>query len=829
MPYPAEDVKGKPEKVHDFPFLPWPGEALVAVSANFLKSFKIDTTEENRNRLYELMASFQNRIRDMSSTYLSRMRKHVYVTPRSFLCFIEYYKKLYAAKYNEVNVQEKSVNIGLRKLEEAAKSVLEMQAETERQEEVLRMESIKTNELLNKVHGEKSRAEDKAEEVGSIAKDCEENASVIDADREEANRQLQEALPYLYEANAACQSIKDKDIVELKGNKAPVDIVKLTFDGLLLLMGNKVSENRLWLAVAVRLLAAVELEDPELTRSIQNLFEEEAEPAVSHTKLVDPFEEPKEFDSASADPFAELEKQSVKPSAKMATPKDPFAELASVSHSAPVALKDPFAELSSVSHSAPVALKDPFADLASSKAPATPKDPFAELSSVSHSAPVALKDPFADLASSKAPATPKDPFAELSSVSHSAPVALKDPFADLASSKAPATPKDPFAELSSVSHSAPVALKDPFADLASSKAPATPKDPFAELASVSHSAPVALKDPFADLASSKAPATPKDPFAELSSVSHSAPATSVAPATPAMKSAGPKSVPLIPSATVQAKPTPAEVKIPQSPVAQNVTALLKDKGSAKVNETKVVKLNSTKSAANRNHGTAQKVVASNQMKMNHNDSIHSAPTLPAEIKIQPTKRSHFLHPKVETKMTSPEATPQPAQVAPNLQRSPSSLAAFWSSEPRRPPEPNPKMAPLALVQHQAARKGIDFTKVQETKEDGEPEISISEPFASWEAEDQREQQRLHALDRRLRLRARRKEDQEGRTEVSQRSVKLVETSNLWAKLEEEDQEIEDKIVDLDDPRRPVDLRQYQQLNNMQDASMAQLEGPKSAL
>ncbi|CAK9086367.1 Dynein gamma chain [Durusdinium trenchii] len=64
----------------------------------------------------------------------------------------------------------------------------------------------------------------------------------IDADRQEANRELQEALPYLHEANAACQSIKDKDIVELKGNKAPVDIVKLTFDGLLLLMGHKVTE-----------------------------------------------------------------------------------------------------------------------------------------------------------------------------------------------------------------------------------------------------------------------------------------------------------------------------------------------------------------------------------------------------------------------------------------------------------------------------------------------------------------------------------------------------------------------------------------------------------
>lgn len=49
---------------------------------------------------------------------------------------------------------------------------------------------------------------------------------------------------------------------------------------------------------------------------------------------------------------------------------------------------------------------------------------------------------------------------------------------------------------------------------------------------------------------------------------------------------------------------------------------------------------------------------------------------------------------------------------------------------------------------------------------------LGEPFASWEAEDQREQQRLHALDRRLRLRAHRKEDQEGRTEVSQRFPSL---------------------------------------------------------
>eukprot|EP00439_Symbiodinium_sp_Y106_P000709 s9039_g1.t1 len=214
-------------------FLPWPEEALVSVSANFLKNFKIDTTEEHRNRLYEVMGSFQLRVRHMCGVYLSRMRKHV-----SFLCFIEYYKKLYELKHEEVNVQEKSVIIGLRKLDEAAKNVVQMQ---EAQEEILRKEDDKTNKLLVKVQGEKARAEKKAEE---------------------ANRQLQEALPYLHEerrvlcppleqqgnssfqANAACNSIKDKDIVELKGNKSPVDIVRYTFDGLLLLLGLKVVEVR---------------------------------------------------------------------------------------------------------------------------------------------------------------------------------------------------------------------------------------------------------------------------------------------------------------------------------------------------------------------------------------------------------------------------------------------------------------------------------------------------------------------------------------------------------------------------------------------------------
>eukprot|EP00931_Biecheleriopsis_adriatica_P081368 TRINITY_DN5469_c0_g1_i1.p1 TRINITY_DN5469_c0_g1~~TRINITY_DN5469_c0_g1_i1.p1 ORF type:complete len:4656 (-),score=1282.68 TRINITY_DN5469_c0_g1_i1:88-14055(-) len=223
-------------------FMPWPEAALVAVSANFLGNYKIDTTDEHRQCLYELMGSFQKTVRDVCAVYLSRMRKHVYVTPRSFLCFIDYYKKLYTMKYEEVNVQEKSVNIGLQKLAEAAVYVEKMKVDIVEQEKVLKVEDEKTNKLLIKVQGEKVKAEKKAEEVGRIKKDCEDNAAAIGADKEEANRELNAALPFLHEANAACNAIRDKDIVELKQTKNPVDIVRLTFDGLLLLQGLKISE-----------------------------------------------------------------------------------------------------------------------------------------------------------------------------------------------------------------------------------------------------------------------------------------------------------------------------------------------------------------------------------------------------------------------------------------------------------------------------------------------------------------------------------------------------------------------------------------------------------
>jgi dynein heavy chain len=57
------------------------------------------------------------------------MRRNVFVTPKSYLSFIEMYKIVYEKKFIILNDLEKNVTIGLKKMYEAEKQVEEMKIE----------------------------------------------------------------------------------------------------------------------------------------------------------------------------------------------------------------------------------------------------------------------------------------------------------------------------------------------------------------------------------------------------------------------------------------------------------------------------------------------------------------------------------------------------------------------------------------------------------------------------------------------------------------------------------------------------------------------------
>ena len=108
-------------------FLPWPEEALVSVAENFVKDFnELDTEEETKIEIQNHMGSVHIMVNQVCEQYLKRMRRHVYVTPKSFLSFIGFYKELYLQKYTALDKDENNFKIGLAKIQEASIEIRKM-------------------------------------------------------------------------------------------------------------------------------------------------------------------------------------------------------------------------------------------------------------------------------------------------------------------------------------------------------------------------------------------------------------------------------------------------------------------------------------------------------------------------------------------------------------------------------------------------------------------------------------------------------------------------------------------------------------------------------
>lgn len=67
--------------------------------------------------------------------YFQKMRRSVYVTPKSFLSYLNSYKDLYIEKYQELDKQESSFKVGLSKIKEASISIAHMEVGLKEEEQ----------------------------------------------------------------------------------------------------------------------------------------------------------------------------------------------------------------------------------------------------------------------------------------------------------------------------------------------------------------------------------------------------------------------------------------------------------------------------------------------------------------------------------------------------------------------------------------------------------------------------------------------------------------------------------------------------------------------
>ena len=81
-----------------------------------------------KEQLKMLMGSVHSAVTVACHEYFERFRRHVYVTPRSYLAFLSGFRELYARKLSATRELAASINSGLAKMNEAKVDVNRMKA-----------------------------------------------------------------------------------------------------------------------------------------------------------------------------------------------------------------------------------------------------------------------------------------------------------------------------------------------------------------------------------------------------------------------------------------------------------------------------------------------------------------------------------------------------------------------------------------------------------------------------------------------------------------------------------------------------------------------------
>ena len=200
---------------------------------------KFDIQDENaetvRTNLINHMGKVHKMVDDSTQVFFEKYRRRTYVTPRSYLGFIELYREVYVKKVEKVQELALSINNGLLKLEQASSDVDLMKIELRDKEKVLAIAQAESARMLQDITASTARAEKKKSEVQSVADMLGGEAEVIGEDKRLVEEDLLAAKPALDEAEAALSAITAKDIGMLKALKKPPELIKRLFECVLIL------------------------------------------------------------------------------------------------------------------------------------------------------------------------------------------------------------------------------------------------------------------------------------------------------------------------------------------------------------------------------------------------------------------------------------------------------------------------------------------------------------------------------------------------------------------------------------------------------------------
>ncbi|KAF9586482.1 hypothetical protein BGW38_004001 [Lunasporangiospora selenospora] len=177
---------------------------------------------------------------DINAKLSKRSGKRGYVTPRHYLDFISHYVRLYNEKREDLEEQQRHLNVGLDKLKDTVVKVEELRKSLAIKKNELELKNRQANDKLQKMVADQQEAEKKK------ATSIEIQAALEIQNREISRRtavvmaDLANAEPAVMEAQKAVKDINKAQLTEVRTMSNPPELVKMTMESVCTLLGNRI-------------------------------------------------------------------------------------------------------------------------------------------------------------------------------------------------------------------------------------------------------------------------------------------------------------------------------------------------------------------------------------------------------------------------------------------------------------------------------------------------------------------------------------------------------------------------------------------------------------
>ncbi|OLL22334.1 Dynein heavy chain, cytoplasmic [Neolecta irregularis DAH-3] len=163
-----------------------------------------------------------------------------FLTPRHYLDFVDHYVKLYNEKREDLEEQQRHLNVGLEKLQDTVLKVNDLRKDLAQKQRELEKKSAEANEKLQRMVADQRDAEQKRSASLKIQEDLAVQDEEIAERKKVVLDDLARAEPAVVEAQRSVSSIKKQHLTEVRSMANPPEAVKMAMESVCTLLGNRV-------------------------------------------------------------------------------------------------------------------------------------------------------------------------------------------------------------------------------------------------------------------------------------------------------------------------------------------------------------------------------------------------------------------------------------------------------------------------------------------------------------------------------------------------------------------------------------------------------------